>query len=51
MHGIVKTNLRTKKWVIKTQVVDQQNKQNIKNKSSKTIKREIQKEKILKFKC
>jgi hypothetical protein len=37
MHDIVKTNLRTKTRVIKTQVVDQQNKHNIKNKSSKTI--------------
>ncbi len=50
MHDIVITNLRTKTRVIKAQVVDQQNKHNIKNKSSKTIK-QIQKEKILKFKC
>jgi hypothetical protein len=47
MHDIVKTNVRTKKWVIKTQVGDQQNKHNIKNKSSKTInKRNTKRENI-----
>jgi hypothetical protein len=46
MHDVVKTNLRTKTWVIKTQVGDQQNKHNIKNKSSKTIKTNTKRENI-----